>query len=77
MTGSTIYHLHFKSGGDHYFGSIAAIFELFDAKTLGIGQQSLYDFGITPDRPYINKMCEIRKGQIRRKKGNRRSPNRE
>ena len=74
MTGSTLYHVHFNSGGDHDFGSIAAIFELFSAETLGIAQQSLYDYGITPERSYKNKVCTIRKGNIRRKPGGRKLP---
>lgn len=74
MTGSTIYHVQFKSGGDHDFGSIAAIYDLFNRDALGISQQGLYDFGITPTHPYENKVCTIRKGQIRRKKGNRKLP---
>jgi hypothetical protein len=74
MTGTTIYHLHFKSGSDHYFGSIAAIYDLFKADALGVSRQRLYDFGITPDHPYDNKTCTIRKGESRRKKGNRKLP---
>ena len=71
MNGDTIYHLEFTSGSHHYFGSIAAIFEVFDPKTLEIAQQSLYDFGITKDRPYKNKVCIVRKDKLIRKKGKR------
>lgn len=74
MTGSTLYHVHFKSGGDHHFGSIAAIYDLFHADSLGIAQQSLYDYGIKEDHAYENKTCIITKSQIRRKKGNRKLP---
>jgi len=74
MTGSTLFHVHFKSGGDHYFGSIAAIYDLFHADALGVSQSRLYNFVITPDHPYSNKTCTIEKNEIRRKKGNRKLP---
>lgn len=76
-SGDKVIHLEFKSGGRHYFGSIAAIFDLFSADTLGIAQQSLYDYGITPDKPFKNKVCTIYTGTIKRKKGNRKKPNTE
>lgn len=73
-TGRTIYHLHFKDGGHHYFGGIAAIFELFDSLTIGATAQSLYDYDINEDKPYKNKICTIRKGYLIRKAGNRKPP---
>lgn len=77
MNGNTIFHLRFRSGGDFYFGSIAAIFDKFRRDVLGVSQQRLYDFVITPDRPYENKICVIKKGIIHRKKGNRKPLNKE
>lgn len=75
MTGSTIYHLHFKeSGKDYDYGSIAAIYDEFSPEDIGISQQGLYDFGIKPKRPYSNKICMIRRGEIKRKKGKRKLP---
>lgn len=71
MNGDTIYHLHFLSGGDFYFGSPAAIFDLFDRQTLKVSLARLYDFKITEGHPYTNKVCVIQKGVIRRKKGGR------
>lgn len=72
--GEKVIHVEFVSGGRHYFGSIAAIYDLFSADTLGITQQSLYDYGITPDKPFKNKVCTIYEGAIKRKKGNRKLP---
>jgi hypothetical protein len=79
--GSTLYHLHLKVTNtaipfkvDYYFGSIASIYEAFTAAHLGIAQQSLYDYGITPEKPYENKICTISKSEIKRKKGGRRKP---
>lgn len=80
--GSTLYHLHMKMASttipckvDFYFGGIAAIYEAFTAAQLGIAQQSLYDYGITPERPYENRLCTISKSDLKRKRGGRRKPN--
>ena len=79
--GSTLYHLHLKVTNtaipfkvDYYFGSIASIYEAFTAAQLGIAQQSLYDYGITPERPYDNKTCTISKSELKRKRGGRKKP---
>lgn len=77
MNGITIFHLHFWTGGDFYYGSIAAIYDQFGRDVLRVTQQRLYDFAITPDHPYENKICIIRKGSIQRKKGNRKPLNKE
>jgi hypothetical protein len=75
MTGSTIFHLHFKATGeDHYFGSIAAIYETFIPVEMGIAQHSLYDYKITAKRPYKNKKVVIKKGELKRKSGGRKLP---
>lgn len=70
--GNTIFHLQFKATrNDHYFGSIAAIYEAFTAKDLGVSRSRLYDFGIDDARPYTNKICTIKKSLLHRKPGNR------
>jgi hypothetical protein len=74
-SGQKVIHVEFKSGTHHYFGSIAAIYELFSVDTIDISQQGLYDYDITPDKPYVNKVCTIYEGAIKRKKGNRKNPN--
>ncbi len=73
--GNKIIHLEFKSGEHHYFGSIAAIYDVFNVNSVGISKQGLYDYGITPDRPYVNKICKISTGKLRRKRGGRKNPN--
>lgn len=75
--GDKVIHVEFKTGSQHFFGSIAAIYETFDAETIGISQQGLYDYGVGPDKPYENKICKVYEGKIRRKKGNRKNPNTE
>jgi hypothetical protein len=63
----TIYHLHFKSEDlekkDYYFGSISAIYEVFDKKQIGIQASSLYNFKLDEfSNPiYQNNKCIIRK----------------
>jgi hypothetical protein len=72
--GEKVIHVEFHSGAHHYFGSVAAIYDTFDTGAIGISQQGLYDYGVTPDRPYSNKICTIYEGPLKRKKGNRRKP---
>lgn len=74
MNGNTIYHLEFHSGAHHYFGSITAIYQIFDAKTLKVSKDRLYHCKLTPEKPYKNKVCTIRKGAFKRKKTNRKLP---
>jgi hypothetical protein len=63
----TVYHLHFFNEEmpkqDYYFGSISAIYEVFDKKQIGIQASSLYNFKLNEnDNPvYENKICKIRK----------------
>lgn len=57
--------IHVEVNGKHYyFGSLAAIYEVFDSKTLGIGYGSLRNVGLSHEKPYQNKHCIIRKGVL-------------
>lgn len=71
MNGNTLYHVQFGDDDNHYFGSIAAIFEQFAPERLCVSKSRLWSYGITPERPYKNKVCTIYRGEIHRKKGNR------
>lgn len=71
MNGNKIYHVCFGDNDHHYFGSIAAIFDTFPPERLGVSKSRLWSYGITPERPYKNKICAIYRGVIHRKKGNR------
>ena len=65
--GNTIYHLVY--GGRHYyFGSIASIYEAFTPDELGVSIHTLWAYKITEEHPYIAKQCEVRRGEIRRKR---------
>ena len=46
----------------YYFGSLAAIFEIFSKEEIGISYGSLRNYGLTEDKLYQNKLVIIRKG---------------
>jgi len=68
----TVIHLHLLNKDEHhYFGSIANMFEFYDADTLGISYGSLRNYGLSYERPYQNNKCVIRKGVLLSKNTNR------
>ena len=68
----TVIHLQLIENDEHhYFGSMANIYEHFTDEQLGIAYSSLRNYGLTPEHPYINKKCIIRKGLLLSKEGNR------
>ena len=75
MNGTTIYHVSFGDDNNHYFGSIAAIFDYFTPQQLGVSASRLWNYGITETKPYRNNTVIIRRGVIQRKKTNRKNPN--
>ena len=70
----TVIHLQ-KDGGHYYYGSIARMYEDFTHKDLDISYGALRNYGLTEDKPYINKKCVIRKGILKQKSGGRGNPN--
>ena len=75
MNGTTIYHVSFGDDDNHYFGSIAAIYDQFTPQQLGVSASRLWNYGITETKPYRNDKVIIRRGMIHRKKTNRKNPN--
>jgi len=77
-TKNKVIHVEFTSGEligqHHYFGSIYAIFSSFTPKQIGAGYSTVRNFKVEFEKPYVNKICIIRKGEINRKKGNRTAP---
>ena len=68
----TVIHLYlFETDTHHYFGSIANIFEFFNAEVLCIGYGAMRNYGLSTEKPYKNKKCIIRKGVLLSKSGNR------
>lgn len=74
---ATVYHLRLRlrdmpyndwfvqsEQKDYYFGSIAAIYEQFTAKEIGIQASSLYNYNFNKHPFYQNDECFIRKGQL-------------
>ena len=59
----TVIHLQLLATDEHYyFGSIANMYEHFNADALGITYGSLRNYGLANNKPYVNKQCVIRKG---------------
>ena len=75
MNGTTTYHVSFGDDDNHYFGSIAAIFDHFTPSQLGVSASRLWNYGITETKPYRNNTVIIRRGVIQRKKTKRKNPN--
>jgi hypothetical protein len=72
MSGKTVYRLQFLNDEEeHFFGSIAAIFDEFTPEQIGVSKSRLWACKISPENPYKNKICTITKGKIIRKKGGR------
>lgn len=68
----TVVHLQLLPTDEHfYFGSIANIYEFYDAKQLGITYGALRNYGLSSEHPYKNNNCIIRKGALLSKTGNR------
>lgn len=68
--GRTVIHLEI-GGEHHYFGSIASIFDCFEPKDIGVAYGTLKNYGLSPENPYKNKRCIIRRGFLLTKKGGR------
>lgn len=57
--------VHLEIDGKHfYFGSVKALCDNFSKEQIGISYKSLANFGISPEKPYRNKYCTIRKGVL-------------
>ena len=57
----TVIHLHLLNTDEHhYFGSIANMYEYYDANALGITYGALRNYGLSNEKPYKNKQCVIR-----------------
>ena len=69
MAGNVVYHLEFHDRqGRHYFGSIAAIYDIFTPKEVGVSKSRLWAYKIEEGKPYRNRVCVIYRGEVRRKR---------
>lgn len=66
--GRKILHVELRNSIDgerhYYFGSKAAIFQRFTSEQVGITYYSLKNICITKDKPYLNRQCIIRQGEL-------------
>lgn len=60
---------HSKDGGatEFYFGSLAAIYEMFDAAEIGCRLEALWAAGIDEANPKATRLCVISKHSLYRK----------
>ena len=70
MADRKVIHLH-KNGEDYYFGSLSAIFSVFDKEDIGIGYGALRNYGISPEHSYRNGKVTIKEGVLISAKGER------
>lgn len=68
MKEEQVVHVCLGDDRHHYFGSVAAIFDKFTPEELGVSLTTLWNYGLSPDHPYINNKCRIYRGTIDRKK---------
>ncbi|WP_068704502.1 hypothetical protein [Paludibacter jiangxiensis] len=61
----TVIHVELADGRHFYFGSLAAIYTLFEGSDIGIGYGSLRNYGLSESKQYQNAKCIIRKGSLR------------
>ena len=59
----TVIHLEIN-GEHHYYGSIKRMCADYDKNTLGVAYNTLRNFGLSAEKPYINAKCTIRKGLL-------------
>lgn len=52
---------------EHYFGSLAAIYDVFTPEQIGCKLEALWSFGITCEKPKLTRTCLISKHVIHRK----------
>ena len=67
-----VIHLQ-KEDKHYYFGSVAALYDHFTKDDIGISYGSIRNYGLSPDKPYINDKTKvvIRVGFLIAKEGNR------
>ena len=64
--------IHLQIGDEHYYyGSIKSLCEHNGREVIGVTYNTLRCYGLSPSKPYSNKKCVIRKGNIVSQKGNR------
>ena len=52
---------------EYYFGSLAAIYEVFTPEQVGCKVENLWNVGVSDGEPYANKLCRITREAVVRK----------
>ena len=68
MKNEQVVHVCLGDDRHYYFGSVAAIFDTFTPDELGVSLPTLWNHGLSHDRPYINNKCRIYRRTIKEKK---------
>ena len=66
----TVIHLELD-GKHYYYGSVACLYEHHTTEDIGITYAALRNYGLSSEKPYVNKKCIIRKGILQSKEGGR------
>lgn len=61
------FHAPVNGSSEHYFGSLAAIYDVFTPEQIGCQLGTLWDFGISVGKPKLTKFCVISKHRVHRK----------
>lgn len=70
MAERKVIHLN-KNGEDYYFGSLSAIYSIFNKEDIGISYGSLRNYGLDVDHPYFNSKVVIKEGVLISARGER------
>lgn len=57
----TVVHLEI-AGKHYYYGNLKALTDDFPKEKIGVSYNYLKNYNISPDKPYRNDKCIIRKG---------------
>lgn len=52
---------------DYFFGSLAAIYDVFDPYQVGCKVENLWNVGVSDGKPYENNLCRITREPLIRK----------
>lgn len=57
--------VHLEKDGEHYYyGNLKALTDSWDKDSIGVSYSYLKNLKISPDKPYRNSKCTIRRGVI-------------
>ncbi len=60
--------VRFHDGSEFFFGSLAAIYDMFSPEDVGCALSTLWNSKITPERPKVTSRCVISRHPVHRMK---------